>query len=148
MENALPPHSLEAEKAVLGGILYDPESIVKVKPTLEFDDFYHNGHQRIYAAMLDVYGDGLTCDLVTVNACLIDKKEISKVGGPAYLAELCETVPSAAYIEQHVRIVKEKATLRRIIEQAQEIIKQTLEPGTKPDAIPTRLSIETSKTIS
>lgn len=146
-KDTLPPHSLEAERAVLGGILYDPGSIVKVRAVLDMDDFYHSGHQRIYVAMLDIYEDGGTCDIVTVNVCLTGKKEISKVGGPVYLSDLCDTVPSSANIEQYARIVKEKASLRRIIEQAQEIINKTYERGAKPDEIPTRLSIETTKTI-
>jgi len=143
----LPPHSLEAEKSVLGGVLYDSESIIKVKAMLDVDDFYSTVHQRIFAAMLDVYEDGLDAGLVSVSICLKDKGELDRIGGPVYLSTLCDTVPSAANIESHARIVKEKATLRQIIRQAQEIINKTNEGGAKPEDIPTRLLIETSKSI-
>jgi replicative DNA helicase len=143
----LPPHSVEAEQAALGGVLYDPESIVKIKGLLDIGDFYSQAHQRIYAAMLDVYEDGIDAGLVSVSVCLKDKGELEKIGGPVYLSTLCDTVPSSANIESHARIIKEKATLRRIIEQAQNIINKTNERGIKPEEIPTRLLIETSKPI-
>lgn len=148
MKGDLPPHNLDAERAVLGGVMFDPESIVKIKPTLDVEDFYSHNHQRIYAAMLDVYEDGLDCDVVSIAVCLTNKNELAKIGGHVYLSTLCDTVPSAANIESHARIVKEKAILRRIMEQARAIIDQAVSPGVDIDQIPTRLSITSQKDIS
>ncbi len=144
----LPPHSLEAERAVLGGILFDHDSLIRVKPMLEVDDFYSTPNQRVYAAMLDLYEEQSIPDLTTVNVRLKDKGELQKIGGSVYLAQLVDEVPSAANIEHHARIVKEKAMLRRIMEQAQEIIQKAMEPGANPESLPIRLSIDSPQAVT
>jgi len=141
------PHSEDAEKAVLGGILMDDSAIVKVKPMLDTDDFYGFNHQRIYAAMLDIYEDGKPIDIVLLSNTLKDKGELNKVGGSAYLAVLLDETPSAANIEYHARIVKEKSTKRLMASEAQKIVDASLDSHTSPDDIPTRLSIEKNHKI-
>jgi replicative DNA helicase len=141
------PHSDEAERAVLGGILLDAESIIKIKPMIDVDDFYAAAHQRIYAAMLDVYEGGQSIDLVTLHACIEDKGERDKVGGPSYLSKIQDDTPSAANIESYARIVSEKALSRRIIAEAQKVITAANDPTVKADDIPTRLAIESNHKI-
>lgn len=142
-----PPRSESAEMAVLGGILIDTSALIKIKPSIEVDDFYNHSHQRIYAAMLDVYEDGIAVDLVSVASCLRDKGELDKIGGPIFLSEMADKTPSAANIESHARIVKEKAMSRRIIAEAQRVIDAAHDPLTKSTDIPLRLSIESNQKI-
>jgi replicative DNA helicase len=91
-----PPHSEQAEKAVLGGALCDTEAMIKIKPMLDTEDFYLPAHQRIYAAMLDAYEDGNEIDLVSICTKLKDKGELSNIGGRSFLADLADSTPSAS----------------------------------------------------
>ena len=144
MKNKLPPHSLEAEKAVIGGVFVDNEAIAAAMAILSHGDFYDTRHDKIFSAMVDVSEAGSACDMVTVCSRLDELGILAKIGGYVYLAELADSTPSAANIAHHARIVAEKATLRRIVEQAQEIIGMTSVSGVKPSDIPTQLSINVS----
>ena len=135
------PYSESAEMAVLGGILIDDKAIAKVKALLEPGDFFHNGHKHIYSAMLDVYEDGKPVDVITVGDRLKEQNKLGIAGGLSYLSEMGDNTGSSANIEHHAKIVKEKATLREYVAKANEIAKQAMEPGVKPEDLPTRLSI-------
>lgn len=141
------PHAEDAEMAVIGGIFYDPESFLSVKPILGVDDFYMRANQRIYAAMLDLYEDEINIDLVTVSERLKDKGELEKAGGPVYLSKIADSTPTAAHILSHAHIVREKTHTRRIVEEAQKIISSAMDPYVKPDEIPTRLAIDKGEKI-
>lgn len=117
----LPPHNLEAEQAVLGAILMDSQVLTLVSERLRPDDFYRQGHQRLFQAMLNVAERGEPVDLVTVVAELQNTKLLEEVGGVSYLTELADSVPTSAHADHYARIVEEKAILRRLIRTATQI---------------------------
>lgn len=117
----LPPHNLDAEQAVLGAILMDSQVLTLVAERLRPDDFYRQGHQRLFQAMLNVAERGEPVDLVTVAAELQKTKQLEEVGGVSYLTELADSVPTSAHADHYARIVEEKAILRRLIRAATQI---------------------------
>ncbi|MDF2378914.1 MAG: replicative DNA helicase [Candidatus Gracilibacteria bacterium] len=117
----LPPHSEEAEKAILGSIMIDNKSLVKVADFLKADDFYHDKHTIVFEACLELFNEHTPIDITTLNAKLSDKKVLEKLGGMTFLASLAEEVPTASHIYQYGTIVKTKSTLRRLISAGDEI---------------------------
>jgi len=113
--NSIPPHNKEAEQSVLGSILIEKESIIKIIDLIEPNDFYHDSHKLIYESMTDLYNRHDPIDLLTLANLLEERKIIDKIGGPAYLAELTSSVPTATHVFKYAQIVKHKATLRKMI---------------------------------
>lgn len=111
----VPPHSLEAEKSVLGALLIDKNSVIKVSDFLKGEDFYHDSHRLIYEAVLDLYDRRSPVDIVTLSNLLEDRGQLKNIGGSSYLALLAKEVPTATHIFQYATIVKEKAILRKLI---------------------------------
>ncbi len=112
---AIPPHNKEAEQSVLGSILIEKESIIKIVDLIESDDFYYDSHKLIYEAMVDLYSRHDPIDLLTVANLLEERKTLDPIGGPGYLAELTSSVPTATHVFKYAQIVKNKATLRKMI---------------------------------
>jgi replicative DNA helicase len=121
----LPPQNVEAEQAVLGAILVDKEALFKIAGTMGADDFYRDDHRVIYSAMLGLFEKRSPIDLVTLTEELRRKKDLEAAGGATYLAHLTGGVVSSAHIEKHAQIVSEKATLRRLIRAATQIIEDS-----------------------
>ncbi|WP_132220466.1 replicative DNA helicase [Laceyella sacchari] len=119
MMDKLPPHSMEAEQAVLGSILLNPDCIHDV--ALSPDDFYVRAHHIIFQTIRDISDTGRPVDLVTLTAELQGRKRLDEAGGVIYLNELASTVPTAANAEHYAKIVEEKAMLRRLIQTAEQI---------------------------
>src|SRR5690606_28263940 len=117
----LPPHNLEAEQAVLGAILIEPSVLLTVNERIKPEDFYRQGHQKLFQAMNELAQKGQPVDIVTLTAVLEDQKWLEEVGGVAYLTELAGTVPTAANVDYYAQIVEKKAILRRIIRTATQI---------------------------
>jgi replicative DNA helicase len=122
-----PPYSHEAEISVLGGMLIDPEAIVRVVEIVDDSMFYRESNRRLFRAMLRLWERSDVLDAVTVSEELKNAGDFETVGGAAYLAQLLDAVPTAANIEYHARIVREKAVLRRLVEAATSIIQDTYE---------------------
>ncbi len=124
-----PPHNLEAEQAVLGGMLLEKDAINKVLEVLSSDgsDFYHGTHAKLFIGMVKLFERSTPIDAVTIANLFKDSSELSAVGGVAYIAELLENTPTAANISYYARIVKEKALVRKVIEAATEIATRGLE---------------------
>lgn len=120
----LPPSNIEAEQSVLGSILLDKDAIIKVAEIINVEDFYQEGHQKIYKTMLDLSRRDVVCDIVTVSE---NMEELDSVGGIGYLSDLASAVPSTANVEQYAKIVKEKSILRQLIRESDKIIKQSYE---------------------
>lgn len=118
----IPPHSQEAEKATLGSILLDKDSIIKVADFLRPEDFYFDQHAAIFQAMLDLYAKHMPIDLKILVSFLEDHGKLDSVGGASYLAELTLEVPTATHILQYALIVKHKATLRKLIQAGDKIV--------------------------
>ena len=117
-----PPHHLEAERGVLGGILLDEEKLLEIVDILGVDDFWRDTHQLYYRAILDLYEKGDPIDAVTVADELKAHGHWETCGGDEYLTELHMCVPHAANAVYHAHVVKKKAIARRLIESANETI--------------------------
>lgn len=117
-----PPHSLEAEKTVLGALLLDPEAVVKVTDFLLPQDFYDPVFREIYQAMFDLYMSHEAIDFITVSNKLADSKAVQAIGGSAFLAELASSVPTSSHVYQYGQIVKAKALNRNVIEAGRKIV--------------------------
>jgi len=109
------PHSLEAEKTVLGAILLDPERIYSIAQLLSAEDFYDPVYRGIYSACLSLTEEGTSIDFVTVNDALIDDKKIQDIGGAAFIADLASSVPTSSHAEYHAKIVRGHARKRAVI---------------------------------
>jgi replicative DNA helicase len=116
------PHSLEAEKTVLGALLLDPEAITKIAGSLRPEDFYDPLYKRVYEACLQVYEQRAPVDLVTVSDVLASDGAITRVGGAAFLVNLAQEVPTASHVINYATIVKDKARRRALIRAGQTII--------------------------
>ncbi len=121
----LPPQNIEAEQSVLGGILIENESINKVMEILIADDFYREGHRKIFDALINLLERDEPADLITLTNELRKIDHLDSVGGASYLTSLIDSVPTAANIEYYAKIVKEKAILRKLIQTSTEIITQS-----------------------
>ena len=127
LTSKIPPHSLEAERAVLGAILLERESLPKAIELLKADDFYKEGHRKIFDATLALFERNEPVDLLTVSEELKRRAELDEVGGPAALASLVEEAATAAHLLSYGAIVREKALLRDLIRISTEIIGQSYE---------------------
>ena len=116
------PANIEAERAVLSALLLNDDNLNKVSEILIPDDFYSPQHKIIYETILDFSRRLERVDLVVLQDELKKKKQLEAIGGMVYLISLQEDIPSLGLIEQHARIVKEKAILRELIGSATGII--------------------------
>jgi replicative DNA helicase len=128
----IPPQSVEAEKAVLGSVMMDNESIGKAIEILDSTHFYRTAHQKIFAAALILYERNEPVDLITLSEELKRQKILDEIGGSYYLTELAESVPSSANVEYHARIVMEKAVLRHMIAEGNAIARDCYEAERDP----------------
>ena len=117
----LQPHNMEAEEAVLGSLLIDPDAIIRVATFLQADDFYLERHSWIYETIRDLHEQRNPADLVTLTDELERRGQLSEIGGPAYLTSLINATPTSIHVEFYARIVERTAILRRLIEAAGEI---------------------------
>jgi replicative DNA helicase len=122
VELKVPPHNLNAERSTLGSLLIDNDAIMKVADLLSLEDFYHENHKLVYQAIYDLYDRRTPIDLLTVANLLEERRQLEKIGGASYLASLADDVPTATNIYQYALIVKNKATLRRLIKAGSEIL--------------------------
>ncbi len=118
----VPPHHLEAEQAVLSGILIDSEAIGRVVEFINPDDFYRDSHRKIFQAMIALYQRNEPTDTLMVSNELSSRGELEAVGGASYLSTLVDYLPSSAPIVSYSKVVKEKSVLRSLINAATEII--------------------------
>jgi replicative DNA helicase len=115
------PANLEAERAVLGSLLIDPDAIIKVASFLRAEDFYRERHAWLYEAMMALHDRREPLDFVTVVDELERHGHLEEVGGPAYITDLISGTPSAMYVDHYARIVERTALLRRLIAAAGQI---------------------------
>ena len=115
------PQNTEAEASLLGAILIDADAIVKVADSITASDFYDQRHARIYEAVARLYEKRSPIDVLTLADQLKNNGYLDMVGGPAYLTELTNFVPTAAHAEQYADIVAQKALRRRLIAASQEM---------------------------
>ncbi|MGI5950412.1 MAG: replicative DNA helicase [Brooklawnia sp.] len=116
-----PPQDYAAEQGVLGAMLMSKDAIAEVLEVIKPTDFYRPAHELIYQAILDLYGQGEPADPVTVAAELERRGELSRVGGHIYLADLLSSIAVAANAVYYAEIVRDKATLRRLVDASIKI---------------------------
>jgi len=121
-EGRVPPYSKEAEEAVLGCVLLNNQALFLIQNILQPEDFYIEAHRRIYSAIQELSGKGLPVDHVTLGNQLIKTGDLEKIGGPLALEGLTERVATVANIEHYARIVRAKASVRRMIYAAQQVV--------------------------
>lgn len=125
MSERIPPHNIEAEQAVIGAILIEPNAFSTASERITAIDFYRTSHQVVFEAMFALFEKGEPIDMVTVTRWLQDADKLDISGGVPYLTNLAQSVPTAANIDYYSRIVEEKALLRRLIETATNIVTTT-----------------------
>ena len=111
----VPPHSIEAEQSVLGGLMLDNDSYTSVAERIKSEDFYRNDHTLIYEGVINLAANNKPYDIVTLAELLDSREQLKDVGGMAYLAQLAENTPSAANIAAYADIVRERSVLRELI---------------------------------
>ncbi len=131
----LPPHSIEAEESILSAILLDNSTLLDVLEVLSPDHFYRTAHQKIFAAISELFSKSEPVDLVTLTNMLRDRNQLEEIGGAAYLARVVDTVPSAINVQHYARIVRDKSALRRLIAKANEITQHCYGDGGDLDQV-------------
>ena len=126
----VPPQAVEREEAVLGALMLEQDSVIAVQEYLKEESFYSEQHQLIYRAIQELSIELKPIDLYTVSERLKVKKELTKVGGAAYLAQLTQKVGSAANVEFHAKIVAQKHVQRELIRSATEIQRRSYDEST------------------
>ncbi len=123
----VPPQSRDAEVSVLGAMLFEEQALIKAIEILKPPYFYDENHRRIFEAMQALFEKNQPVDLVTVSEELKKRNQLEDIGGASYLTHLTTQVPTAAHVEHYSHLVKEKALLRALIQNATEIVQQSFE---------------------
>lgn len=129
------PHSNEAEQAVIGSMLMDVDAIPVAMEKLSEDDFYNRQYGSLFKAMVELYNEGKTCDLITVKDKLVEMEVPSEVISIEFIKNILEMVPTSANIKQYADIVYEKAVLRNLIRANEEIANECYAGNDKLEAI-------------
>jgi replicative DNA helicase len=125
----LPPHSLEAEQSVLGGLLLDNNALDRISDLIGEGDFYRHDHRLIFRTILRAIDAGRPADVITVAEALESANELDNVGGLAYLGALANNTPSAANIRRYAEIVRERGLLRKLAEVGGDIAEMAYNPA-------------------
>jgi replicative DNA helicase len=131
----VPPHSLEAEMAVLGAMMLSPDAIGLCVQVLDADCFYRGEHRALFRCLVDLYDQDRPVDLVTMKEALAQRGDLEDVGGDDYLVTLADATPTVANAEYYAKVVKEKALLRGLIDAAAEIIRDAHTLGDPVDNV-------------
>jgi len=123
----IPPQNLVAEQSVLGSMLIDKNAVVKAIEILKPDSFYRDAHRFIYEATLKLFDQGEPVDSVTVAELLRKEGKLDAAGGSVYIADLINSVPTAANVEHYAKIVEEKAILRHLIDVGTKIVQDAFD---------------------
>jgi replicative DNA helicase len=131
----LPPQSLEAEESLLSAVLIDNQSLLDIVEILSPHDFYKPAHQKIFSGVLNLFSENEPVDLVTLTNQLRNAGHLEEVGGAVYLASLVDTVPIAVNVKHYAKIVHDKASLRRLIDKANQIAQKCFEAQGDVDGV-------------
>ena len=124
----VPPHSIEAEQSFLGGLMLDENAWFKVADEIAAEDFHKPSHRIIFGTMVELAGANQPLDDVTVREALSARSLLDKAGGGNYLVDLIESTPGAANVGAYAEIIRERATLRRLISAANDIADSAFQP--------------------
>ena len=125
----LPPHSIEAEQSVIGGLLLENEALDKVADILSAQDFYQHDHKTIFEHIAKLIERNRPADIVTVAESLESTAELSQVGGIAYLGALAQNTPTAANIRRYAEIVRERHIMRKLVGVGSGIAESAYSPN-------------------
>lgn len=139
----IPPQNIEAEQSVLGSMLLSRDAIIDVSEIIKADDFYKESHKKLFDVMMEMFEKDIPVDLVTVVDELRKRNMLEAVGGIDYIASLSSNVITTANVSYYAKLIKEKATLRRLIEASSEIMELSYEG----DDVETVLDIAEQKNI-
>ena len=117
----MPIHSIEAEMSVLGGILLDKQAMAKVYTIIDSDDFYDEKHKVIYMACVYLDSQNTNIDIVTLSELLNKRGQLKDIGNTFYITEILSSTPTAANVEYHARIVREKALKRLVVHTGNQL---------------------------
>ncbi len=130
----VPPHSLEAERAVLGGLMLDANAFDTISSMVTADDFYRTDHRTIFRCMQQLIEQNQPIDIVTISESLESMGDLAEVGGMVYISELANSTPSASNVRAYAQIVQERSTVRRLISVAHEIADAGFNPEGRDSA--------------
>ena len=130
----LPPYSLEAEQAVLGGLMIDNSTWDEVAEVAVESDFYRQDHRLIFRAIADLAEESKPYDVVTLSEWLDSRNELNNVGGLGYLGSLAKNTPTAANIKAYAKIVRERSVLRQLIRVSTDIAESAYNPDGRSSA--------------
>ena len=116
------PYNLEAEQSVIGSMLIDKTAISRVVEVLKGDDFYRDSHKVIFNAIFDLYQKDTPIDMITLLEHLRSSEKLDASGGITYITEISNSIPSTANLSSYIKIVEDKATLRKLIRASTEIM--------------------------
>lgn len=125
----IPPHSVEAEQSVVGGLLLDNEALDRIADILSPNDFYRHDHKTIYQHIAKLIEHNKPADIVTVAESLENKGELSEVGGIAYLGTLAQSTPTSANIRRYAEIVHERSVMRKLVAIGSNIAESAYAPN-------------------
>jgi replicative DNA helicase len=131
----IPPQSLEAEQALLGGLLVDPHAFNQVADIVASNQFYRYPHQLIYEAMLALFNQSEPVDVITVSEQLLAKEQLDQAGGRAYVSDLALSVLTTENIRTYAQMVRDKAMLRQLIQTGTDIVATAYEAESAQVAI-------------
>ena len=127
----VPPHSVEAEQSLLGGLLLDNQAFDKIADLVTAEDFYRDDHRRLFRHISKLIEQGKPADVVTVAESIDASEDKDRTGGPAYLGSLAQNTPSALNIRRYAELVRERSVQRRLAQVATEIAEAALGPSGK-----------------
>jgi replicative DNA helicase len=127
----VPPHSVEAEQSLIGGLLLDNHAFDRIGDLVAEADFYRDDHRRIYKHVTKLIEAGKPADVVTVSESIESSEDKDRTGGPAYLGALAQNTPSSLNIRRYAELVRERAVQRRLAQVATEIAESALAPTGK-----------------
>ena len=131
----LPPQNIDAEESILGAIFRDFNTLLEVIEILAPQDFYRTAHQKIFSAIIDLFEKNEPIDSVTVTNQLKQNGQLEEIGGVSYLSRLLDTAPPSVNAPHHAKIVHDKASLRRLIEKSNAIVKRCFKEKGDADGI-------------
>ena len=114
------PHDLVAEQSLLGAVFISPDAIISLADELTPDDFYKPANKIVFKTMLSLLEKGEPIDATTMVSALTNQGDISNIGGINYVVELVNSTPTSKNVEHYAKLVKEKATLRKVIAELSE----------------------------
>lgn len=131
----IPPQNIEAEMSVLGSVMIDKNAIVKIADIIRPEDFYKENHAKLFEVILELYNEQQPIDILSVSSRLKEKGILKEMGGRGYLTDLINYVPTSSNVVSYAKLVQKKATLRRLIEEASEIVEMGYQEDCPVDEI-------------